>query len=74
MYYVRGRGLGHGRVALTPCVGNLLIRVDDDDNAEFWVEVRLRETELLRMLALVHAKTHNTGPQENGDTHEMLDE
>jgi hypothetical protein len=43
--------------------GGLLIRLDDDDDPEYWEEIRVTEIELLRLLAKVHRATHGNKTQ-----------
>jgi len=53
-----GRGLRKPVVQLQPGHRGLVIRVDDDDNPEFWLELCISETRLLRALAAVHRARH----------------
>lgn len=60
---VAGRMLEEGRVSLTPTAQGLVIRVDDDARSEFWLELVLSETKLLRALAQVHRLIHGVAPR-----------
>jgi len=53
-----GRMLGKPVVKLNPCDRGLVVRVDDSDNPEFWLEMCISETRLLRALAAVHRIIH----------------
>lgn len=55
---VKGRPRRSYVIKLIPGDGCLLIRLDDDDDDAFWQEIRITETELLRLTAAVHRKTH----------------
>ena len=58
MIDIKGRPRRSYVVKLIPGEGCLLIRLDDDDDDKFWQEMRIPETELLRMVAHVHRLTH----------------
>lgn len=59
MIPVAGRGMIEGCVWLRPDAGGLVIRVDDAQRPDFWVELVLSESQLLRMLAKVHRLAHS---------------
>jgi hypothetical protein len=61
MIRIEGRPKGVWIVKVLPQDGGLLIRLDDDSDDEFWMEIFFSETELLRNLAHVHRLTHAPG-------------
>lgn len=65
---VRGRPRRSWELKLIPGEGGLLLRLDDADDAEYWEEIRIPETELLRLLARVHYLSHSPhdAPHANG--------
>lgn len=68
MIDVKGRPRRSYRIELTPQVGYLRIRLDDDDDPEYWQEITIPERELLRLLAGVHGLTHGWKGGETIDT------
>lgn len=56
---VKGRGLVGGRVSFIFQGDGLVVRVDDDERPEWWLEMRISETRLLRLLAGLHRHLHN---------------
>jgi hypothetical protein len=57
---VKGRPRRSWVLKLIPGEGGLLLRLDDDDDPEYWEEIRIPETDLLRLLARVHFLSHST--------------
>ena len=58
MIDVKGRPRRSYTIKIIPGEGCLLLRLDDDDDDQFWQEIRIPESELLRLVALVHRRTH----------------
>lgn len=61
-----GRMLRKPVVKLNPCDRGLVVRVDDEDNPEFWLELCISETRLLRALAAVHRLVHSKPSASSG--------
>ncbi len=50
----RGRGLRAGQVTFSVAEGDVLLRIEDTERDDFWCEVRLTPTRLLRLIARIH--------------------
>ena len=70
---VAGRGLGRIRVSITHAPAGALIRLDDDDHPEWWLEIRPSIQELEDLLVQCYNRQRQEQAREYGVTGDLAD-